>query len=209
MELKAATDLMNSLMYQHGLDRFGWTFKWDSSKKRFGLCQYGSKRIKISKALTLINTEAEVRDTMLHEIAHALVGPGHGHGWVWKMKAKQVGARPEACYSASNVKPVESPYTGTCLDCGTVIPRFKAPRASMLRTGYHPKCRYKANRGKLEWRMRGLLMIAPAPATVVLPAPMWQRQEAAHKPAPEAKPELSQADITSMMERLNRLDEKL
>ena len=38
----------------------------------------------------------EVRDTILHEIAHALVGPGHGHDAVWKAKCVEVGAKPEA-----------------------------------------------------------------------------------------------------------------
>ena len=42
----------------------------------------------------------QVRDTILHEIAHALVGPGHGHDAVWKRKCREVGARPERCGQA-------------------------------------------------------------------------------------------------------------
>ena len=41
------------------------------------------------------NGPEEVRDTILHEVAHALVGPGHGHDTVWKATAAQVGARPQ------------------------------------------------------------------------------------------------------------------
>jgi len=33
-----------------------------------------------------------VRDTLLHEIAHALVGTAHGHDEVWKAKCLEIGA---------------------------------------------------------------------------------------------------------------------
>ena len=32
-----------------------------------------------------------IRDTILHEIAHALVGPCHGHDAVWRQKAREIG----------------------------------------------------------------------------------------------------------------------
>lgn len=36
-----------------------------------------------------------MRQALLHEIAHALVRPGHGHDQVWKDKALQIGCRPD------------------------------------------------------------------------------------------------------------------
>ena len=33
----------------------------------------------------------QINDTILHEIAHALVGPGNGHNLKWKKKAKEIG----------------------------------------------------------------------------------------------------------------------
>ena len=39
---------------------------------------------------------AEIRDTVLHEIAHALVGPEARHGPEWKAIAKRLGATPRA-----------------------------------------------------------------------------------------------------------------
>ena len=39
-----------------------------------------------------------ILDTIRHEIAHALVGPGHGHSIVWQHAAKQVGADTSATY---------------------------------------------------------------------------------------------------------------
>jgi hypothetical protein len=43
------------------------------------------------------NGAEEIVDTILHEIAHALVGPRHGHDTVWKAKCTDIGARPERC----------------------------------------------------------------------------------------------------------------
>ena len=50
--------------------------------------------------LANLNTIEESKDVVLHEIAHALTGPGHGHDWAWKQKCVLVGARPERCYTS-------------------------------------------------------------------------------------------------------------
>lgn len=50
----------------------------------------------------MINTLEETKDTVLHEIAHDLTGPGHGHDGFWKQKCLLVGAGPERCYSSKN-----------------------------------------------------------------------------------------------------------
>lgn len=203
MELHAAQELIYQAMEQHNLHAKGWSFHWDSAKLRFGLCMFGRKVIKMSRALVLANDEKEVRDTILHEIAHALVGPGHGHGRVWKLMAQAIGARPETCYSTANVKMVDSPYTFTCVDCGFVGHFHRKPKARRLVFARHSKCTHKANGGKLEWRMRGV------PMSAALPKPMWQRQQAACAPAQVvAKQDLTQVDISAMWERLNKLEGK-
>ena len=40
--------------------------------------------------------EKHVLDTILHEIAHALVGSHHKHDAVWKAKCKEIGCDPKA-----------------------------------------------------------------------------------------------------------------
>jgi hypothetical protein len=37
--------------------------------------------------------------TILHEIAHALVGPKHGHDKFWKLKARELGCSAKRCHS--------------------------------------------------------------------------------------------------------------
>ena len=79
MHLIDARNLAWDLMRQHGLADLGWRFRFDHARRRFGSCKYREKAITLSRPLTLLNGEAEVRDTVLHEIAHALC-PGDGHG---------------------------------------------------------------------------------------------------------------------------------
>ena len=104
MNLYAARGLARTLMRQHGLEPDGWTFKFDHAKRRFGSCQSGRSRkwITLSRSLTLLNDEPQVRDTILHEIAHALT-PGDGHGPAWKAKCIEIGANPRRTYGDDEV----------------------------------------------------------------------------------------------------------
>ena len=79
MDIRKAEILALTLIEKHlSNDKFDWQFKFDNSKRRFGQCVYGRKyglpyhMIKLSKPLVALNSEEQVRDTILHEIAHAL-----------------------------------------------------------------------------------------------------------------------------------------
>lgn len=86
-------------MAQHGLA--GWSFRFDHARRRFGSCRYRERVITLSRPLVLLNGVDEVRDTILHEIAHALT-PGDGHGGKWKSACRRIGARPVRCYTDSD-----------------------------------------------------------------------------------------------------------
>lgn len=76
-------------MRNHGLK--AWHFKFDRSTRRAGCCDYDNKLISISFDLVRSAAEEDIRDTILHEIAHALVGKKHNHDAVWKAKAIEIG----------------------------------------------------------------------------------------------------------------------
>ena len=86
--------MARGLMDKHGLDT--WTFAFLEAERRLGDCNFQDRVIRVGRAHALDASEAEIRDTILHEIAHALAGPEARHGPKWKAIAKRVGATPRA-----------------------------------------------------------------------------------------------------------------
>lgn len=70
----------------------GWKFKWTHGRRQLGVCYYGKKLIKISKDYALLNDEPRMRNTLMHEIAHAIVGHEIHHGYAWRKVARSIGA---------------------------------------------------------------------------------------------------------------------
>lgn len=58
-----------------------------------GKCSYHTKTVHIAKWILGAVDEAEIMDTLLHEVAHAIVGHEAGHGPKWKAQARKIGGR--------------------------------------------------------------------------------------------------------------------
>lgn len=129
MNVNAAKRLGRELLDEHGLQN--WTFKLDNAKVRFGRCNSGKKLITLSFYLTVLNEEAEVRETIMHEIAHALAGHEAGHGPAWKAVARSIGASDSRCYSDDKVVTPPGRWIGTCTSCGREINRHRRPKKLM------------------------------------------------------------------------------
>jgi hypothetical protein len=130
MDLVKAEQLALNLMYHHSLTNKGWRFQFDSAKRRFGCCKYHSKVITLSKELTSLNDETQVKDTILHEIAHALVGAGHGHNRVWQRKAIEIGCNGKRCYSIDTVVTPKPNYIAVCPGCNREHKRMRRTRSN-------------------------------------------------------------------------------
>ncbi|WP_343966681.1 SprT-like domain-containing protein, partial [Oryzihumus leptocrescens] len=123
MELEGARRMATALMAEHGL--VGWRLVLDNAKTRAGVCRPARREIGLSRAITALHTEAEVRDTVLHEIAHALVGAHHGHDAVWRAKALEIGSSGRRCVDTASARP-PAPWTGTC-PAGHTTTRHRRP----------------------------------------------------------------------------------
>lgn len=88
----------NQLMNKHGLGLKGWNFQLDNAKVRAGQCRYDTKTISLSKQFVKHASDHEIRDTVLHEIAHALA-PKRGHDSVWRQVALSIGCNGQRCHS--------------------------------------------------------------------------------------------------------------
>ena len=119
MELDKAKALAIELMDKHELFDCGWSFEFDGAKRRLGCCKFRTSTISLSKHITLLNDISIIRNTLLHEIAHALVGYRHGHDWVWKQKALEIGC--DGNRLCRNSVKVEGKYVAECGGCGRII----------------------------------------------------------------------------------------
>jgi predicted SprT family Zn-dependent metalloprotease len=136
--------LARTLLDAHGL--YGWSFGFNRRRSEMGLCLEGRRLIQLSTPFALLNGDDAVRDTLLHEIAHALVGTRHGHGAVWRSKCRELGARPDRV-SFEVVMP-DGRWQARCESCGTVHHRHRRPK--YMRGWW---CRFCGReRGKLTWR---------------------------------------------------------
>ena len=118
---------------KHGLTQLGWRFEWDHAKRRAGKCSYRTKTISLSLhyvELNVVDRLDDVIDTILHEIAHALAGPGTNHGPKWVEACHVVGAAPVRCYDSNVVSMPNCKYVATCPNCTRKFHRHKRPPAS-------------------------------------------------------------------------------
>lgn len=116
----------------------GYKFGLSDLKRAWGRCSYGRKTIELSSFL--YNQEGAfkeefIRDTMLHEIAHAFsvhlygMSEGRGHGKNWKHTAKAIGCDGSRAHDAfdRSVK-VVSKYTLYCPVCHYKAARHRKPK---------------------------------------------------------------------------------
>lgn len=92
--LNAVAAMARRTMDAHGLA--DWTLAFVESGRRLGDCSFRDRVIRIARGHALDGSDEQIRDTVLHEIAHALAGPLAGHGPLWKAAARRIGATPRA-----------------------------------------------------------------------------------------------------------------
>ena len=126
MELSAAKQLALSLMKEHGFGDLPFSFH--RMKTALGTCYFSGgmpTAIKLSEYWVPHLSEAEVRDTILHEIAHAMTPRDH-HGAAWRAAARRIGANPSRTADTvpmevqRKVRKIHSNYRAECSRCDNV-----------------------------------------------------------------------------------------
>jgi predicted SprT family Zn-dependent metalloprotease len=136
---------------RHLLDIHGlrtWSFGFNRRKRALGVCLFRRRRVELSVHLVDgANDDAEIRDTLLHEIAHALTGPEHGHDDVWKEVCRRIGARPERLAHGADMP--SGRWQARCRGCGVLHHRHRKPLRlhGWFCRGCGPK------QGALAWRL--------------------------------------------------------
>lgn len=163
MTLTEAKNLTLELMEEHGVIQDGWVFQWSNGKRQLGCAVViktkdrrtgkvtEQKRIRISRHLVELNDDDEIRDTILHEIAHAIAGLKNGHNHVWRAVCRRIGAKPKRL-AGEEVRVVEPPYMLICKCCQkTLGKRHRRMTRKQLASRYCGHCG-RASKGKLEFQ---------------------------------------------------------
>ena len=137
--------MAEELLSLHGLT--DWSFRLDHARQRCGSCNYRDREISVSRHFAKLNDETEIRNTLLHEIAHALVGPNNAHNAKWQTVAKRIGARPEA--TNPNAEMPAPKWLLVCDDCNQVVAHRHRRQLNLERV----RCAHCApSGGKLRWK---------------------------------------------------------
>src|SRR5205814_8699860 len=95
----------------------GWSFQFDHATKRAGCGNDQTRVISLAHAYARYAGDEAIDDTLLHEVAHALVGQAHGHDQVWQATAVALGCAGQRCHDVQFTPPR---YIVTCDNAGFV-----------------------------------------------------------------------------------------
>jgi hypothetical protein len=84
--------LADRMLAEHGLAEQGWTFAWTTRFSRvLARTEYRARVIRFSLPDAESDEPENVRQILLHEIAHALAGHEAQHGPAWRSVARSIG----------------------------------------------------------------------------------------------------------------------
>lgn len=123
MKLQDAEIMATKLIAKHGLEyRFRFNKRLEYA---LGRCFVGLQLIELNPQYVELNEENEVRDTILHEIAHALAGKGHHHDDYWRRICLRIGGSGNRTGDSKVMLAYR--YRAICPSCGEHFYRHKAP----------------------------------------------------------------------------------
>lgn len=131
-----------------------WHLEWSNTKRRWGDCSPLQKRIRLSEHMLKLHNIDELRNTLRHEVAHAITFEVHGrcqqHGPEWKKWAIQLGAIPKACRAPKQrVVDPKAKYILRHVDTHEVFANYYKKRSPGLKPGFI-RGRRAETEGKLE-----------------------------------------------------------
>ena len=74
-----------------------WRYRFETATARAGICRYETRTVVLSVSYVLRAPWHDIRDTLLHEIAHAIIGPGHSHDVAWQTAARRIRCTAKRC----------------------------------------------------------------------------------------------------------------
>ncbi len=115
-----------------------YRFEFDERKIRAGATKFGEKVVSVSRrfAQSVQVPNHAVRDTILHEVAHAMAGYAAAHGPVWKRQAVAIGCTGDRCHT---FKFTAAKYRLKCPCGANDLERHQLPKG-FLQGRWHREC---------------------------------------------------------------------
>lgn len=110
----------------------GWSFSYDRSTWRFGAC-YLNNRITMNPIMVAKSSTEACVQTLLHEIAHAIVGVKNKHNEIWAAQMVRMGLNPHVYYNYHESAPVRAS------DSHTERKQERLMAKASLKTGHNPQ----------------------------------------------------------------------
>lgn len=147
MEIAHATRICEEILYDFGLAYVPFEITPEPSQPGYpfngdlvGTCAFRDEnpiKIQLEEGFVLLNREHVIKDVLLHEIAHALIGPSSiNHNREWKSLYKAIGGIGDKkldreifnevwtsfCEVCKSRTTTPSPRKPKCIKCNTPIP---------------------------------------------------------------------------------------
>jgi hypothetical protein len=132
-DLQALAARATAWIAAHQLE--GWSFQCDHATPRAGCCNSQTQVNSLAHAYARTAPDADMDDTLLHAIAHALVGKAHGHDQVWQAKAVALGGAGHRCHDVPCTPPR---YIVTCANACWVTTAERRQQGAVCRTCHGP-----------------------------------------------------------------------
>lgn len=130
MKAQDAQRLAIYLMAKHGLTDKGWKFRFNKRLTAAGRAtekRAGEKWIELSIMFVEVNPEESVKETILHEIGHALRGVKYGHDLRWKLIVRSIGGSGNTYCNNSTIQP-KGIGRWLCSACGSSKEIHRKPK---------------------------------------------------------------------------------
>lgn len=132
----------------------GYKLVFNRRKRALGTCNFTRKTIALSIYFTEVNSEKKVKDTILHEMAHAFAAHlfgDYGHGKMWQYVCRQIGANPSRVASSKEIGEIEAPakYVLKNKETGEVIRKYYRKPKSLDASNMYIKGKRGQTYGKL------------------------------------------------------------
>ncbi len=117
MTRQEAAQYCRDELNRYGLNEWGVRINPDINQAYVGMCSHKDKVIILNAHHIDTHPGAEVKDTILHEVAHALT-PGHGHDKVWGDKAMELGClnTSPSCSMALDPRVIDAIRSGATVE---------------------------------------------------------------------------------------------